>query len=46
MKNVFVEIEFVDNDNNIIKKDDIIIEEVYLKIIEQYVKYINATIIE
>ena len=46
MKSVFVEVVFIDEDSNIIKKDNNLIEEISLKVIEQYVKYINGKIIE
>lgn len=46
MKDIFVEIEFINGDNKIVKIDDIIIEETYLKIIEMYIKYIDATILK
>ncbi len=46
MKDVFIEIEFINIDNKIIKKQDIIINEIYLKIIEEYIKYIDGKIIK
>ena len=46
MKSVFVEVVFIDEDSNIIKKDNNLIEEIYLEVIEQYVKNINGKIIE
>ena len=46
MKDIFVEIEFINGDNKIVKRDDIITEETYLKIIEMYIKYIDATILK
>ena len=46
MKDIFVEIEFINGDNKIAKRDDIITEETYLKIIEMYIKYIDATILK
>lgn len=46
MKNIFVKVEFIDSNDKVIKKDDIIIEEIYLNIIKDYVKYIDAVIIK
>ena len=46
MKDVFIEIEFINIDNKIIKKKDVIINEIYLKIIEEYIKYIDGKIIK
>lgn len=46
MKDVFIEIEFINIDNKIIKKQDVIINEIYLKIIEEYIKYIDGKIIK
>lgn len=46
MKNIFVEVEFIDSNDKVIKKDDIIIEEIYFNIIKDYVKYIDAVIIK
>lgn len=46
MKNIFVEVEFIDSNDKVIKKDDIIIEEIYLNIIKDYVKYIDVVIIK
>ncbi len=46
MKNIFVEVEFIDSNDKVIKKDDIIIEEIYFNIIKNYVKYIDAVIIK
>ncbi len=46
MKDIFVDVIFIDKDNNITEKDNNLIEHVYFKIIEEYVKYINATIIK
>lgn len=45
MKNIFVEVEFIDADENILK-NNINIEETYLKIIKQYAKYINGNIMK
>lgn len=46
MKEVFVEVVFIDKDDNIIEKDNYLIENIYFKIIEEYTKYINAVIIK
>ncbi|WP_317366558.1 hypothetical protein [uncultured Tyzzerella sp.] len=46
MKNIFVEIEFIDINDKVIKKEDIIIEEIYFNIINDYAKYIDAVIIK
>ena len=46
MKDVFVDVVFIDSDDNTIEKDDNLIESIYFKIIEEYTKYINAVIIK
>lgn len=45
MKNISVKVEFINNDK-LVKKNDILIKNTYFKIIEQYIKYIDATIIK
>ncbi len=46
MKNVSVKVEFINNNNKLVKKNEILIKNTYFKIMEQYVKYIDATIIK
>ncbi|WP_250278030.1 hypothetical protein [[Clostridium] colinum] len=46
MKNIFVEVAFINSDNNVVEKDYNLIEEMYYKIIEDYSKYVNGVIIK
>lgn len=45
MKEINVEVYFITEDDNVVNKDENLIQKKYLDIILQYAKYIDATVL-